>query len=79
MSLSQASLGIDGDRLWHTLMEMAKIGPIPGNGSGRLALTGIPQEQAGIHRAQAPIKPLPVGDFTRVASQTEALAEEAAQ
>lgn len=43
------------------------------------SLTGIPQEQAGIHRAQAPIKPLPIGDFTRVASQTEALAEEAAQ
>lgn len=43
------------------------------------SLTGIPQEQAGIHRAQAPIKPLPVGDFTRVASQSEALVEEAAQ
>ncbi len=43
------------------------------------SLTGIPQAQAGIHRAQAPIKPVPIADFTRVASQTEAIAEEATQ
>ena len=44
MTLSPSSLGIDGDRLWHTLMEMAKIGPIPGNGSGRLALTDLDRQ-----------------------------------
>ena len=29
----------DGDRLWHTLMEMAKIGPGKNGGIRRLALT----------------------------------------
>lgn len=43
------------------------------------SLTGIPQDQAGIHRAQAPIKPLPIGDFTRIASQSEVITDEAAQ
>ncbi len=33
--------GIDGDRLWKSLMEMAEVGPIPGGGSGRLALTDL--------------------------------------
>ena len=29
----------NGDRLWHTLMEMAKIGPGLSGGNRRLALT----------------------------------------
>jgi len=32
-------LRVDGDRLWRDLMAMAEIGPTPGGGSGRLALT----------------------------------------
>lgn len=35
------SHGIDGGRLWNSLMEMAEIGPIPGGGSGRQALTDL--------------------------------------
>ncbi|KAA5606409.1 Zn-dependent hydrolase [Roseospira marina] len=31
----------DGNRLWRSLMEMAEIGPIPGGGSGRQALTDL--------------------------------------
>lgn len=30
---------VDADRLWQSIMEMAEIGPIPGNGSRRLALS----------------------------------------
>jgi N-carbamoyl-L-amino-acid hydrolase len=30
---------IDADRLWQSLMDLAEIGPIPGNGNCRLALT----------------------------------------
>lgn len=30
---------VDADRLWQSIMEMAEIGPIPGNGSCRLALS----------------------------------------
>ncbi|WP_299951422.1 Zn-dependent hydrolase [uncultured Ruegeria sp.] len=30
---------INGDRLWQSLMEMARIGALPGGGCGRLALT----------------------------------------
>jgi len=44
-SLSSTASGIDGDRLWTSLMDMAKIGPIPGGGSGRQALTDL--DQAG--------------------------------
>lgn len=33
--------GVDGGRLWQSLMEMATVGPIPGGGSGRLALTDL--------------------------------------
>ncbi|EEE35763.1 N-carbamoyl-L-amino acid hydrolase (L-carbamoylase) [Rhodobacteraceae bacterium KLH11] len=31
--------GINGDRLWQSLMEMAQIGALPGGGCGRLTLT----------------------------------------
>lgn len=34
-----ADLRINGDRLWHSLMEMARIGALPAGGCGRLALT----------------------------------------
>ena len=30
---------INGDRLWQSLMEMGRIGALPGGGCGRLALT----------------------------------------
>ena len=33
------NLRVDGARLWESLMEMAKIGALPGGGCGRLALT----------------------------------------
>lgn len=35
---------IDGERLWASLMEMAKIGATPGGGVGRLALTDLDRE-----------------------------------
>jgi N-carbamoyl-L-amino-acid hydrolase len=35
---------VDADRLWQSLMDMAEIGPLPGNGNCRLALT--PQDKA---------------------------------
>ncbi len=35
---------IDGDRLWSSLMAMARIGATPGGGSGRLALTDLDRE-----------------------------------
>ena len=41
MTHSPAGLHIDGARLWQSLMDMAEIGPIPGNGSCRLALTDL--------------------------------------
>lgn len=39
------SLSINADRLWHTLMEMAKVGPGVAGGSCRLALTD--EDKAG--------------------------------
>ena len=36
---STDNLRINGDRLWESLMEMAKIGALPNGGCGRLALT----------------------------------------
>jgi N-carbamoyl-L-amino-acid hydrolase len=33
------NLRVDGTRLWESIMEMAKIGALPGGGCGRLALT----------------------------------------
>lgn len=41
MSRPQSPLAINEERLWQSLMDMAKVGPIPGNGSGRLALTDL--------------------------------------
>ena len=35
---------VDGDRLWSSLMAMARIGATPGGGSGRLALTDLDRE-----------------------------------
>ena len=34
-----SNLRVDGARLWDSIMEMAKIGALPGGGCGRLALT----------------------------------------
>lgn len=36
---TMADIRIDGDRLWHSLMAMARIGATPGGGVGRIALT----------------------------------------
>lgn len=41
MASLPSTAGIDGHRLWASLMDMAKIGPTPGGGSGRLALTDL--------------------------------------
>ena len=35
----RSNLRVDGARLWDSIMEMAKIGALPGGGCGRLALT----------------------------------------
>ncbi len=37
-------LRVDGDRLWNSLMEMARIGATPAGGSARLALTDVDRE-----------------------------------
>ena len=39
MVTSSSNLRVDGARLWASIMEMAKIGALPGGGCGRLALT----------------------------------------
>ena len=39
MVTSSSNLRADGARLWASIMEMAKIGALPGGGCGRLALT----------------------------------------
>jgi len=39
-----ATLRVDGDRLWASLMEMATIGATPGGGSNRLALTYLDRD-----------------------------------
>ena len=39
-----AEIGIDGARLWDSLMAMAEIGATPGGGSGRLALTDLDRQ-----------------------------------
>lgn len=44
---SQCSPRIDGDRLWSSLMEMARVGPSPNGGSRRLALSE--EDNAGRH------------------------------
>ena len=38
-NLPRTNLRVDGARLWASIMEMAKIGALPGGGCGRLALT----------------------------------------
>jgi beta-ureidopropionase / N-carbamoyl-L-amino-acid hydrolase len=38
------NLAIDGDRLWRSLMEMAKIGATPKGGNARLALTDLDRQ-----------------------------------
>ena len=38
------NLGIDGKRLWASLMDMAKIGATPKGGCCRLALTDLDRE-----------------------------------
>lgn len=43
------------------------------------AITGRPVADLGVHRAQPPIKPIPLADFARVAENAEPLIEEAAQ
>ena len=35
---------VDGDRLWQSLMEMARIGATPGGGVGRIALTDLDRQ-----------------------------------
>ena len=39
MTTTSTNLRVDGARLWASIMEMAKIGALPGGGCGRLALT----------------------------------------
>ena len=39
MATTSGNLRVDGARLWASIMEMAKIGALPGGGCGRLALT----------------------------------------
>ena len=39
MVTTSGNLRVDGARLWDSIMEMAKIGALPGGGCGRLALT----------------------------------------
>jgi len=41
MALSPPTAQVNGDRLWHSLLEMAKIGATPGGGVGRIALTDL--------------------------------------
>lgn len=43
------------------------------------AITGAAPSALGAHRAQAPIKPIPLDDMTRVAPNTDPIVEEAAQ
>lgn len=43
------------------------------------AITGRPLAELGDHRAQPPVKPIPLADFARVAVHAEPIAEEAAQ
>jgi N-carbamoyl-L-amino-acid hydrolase len=38
-SAAPAAFRIDGDRLWQSLMALAEVGPAPGGGSDRVALT----------------------------------------
>lgn len=38
------NLRVDGERLWSSLMEMARIGALPHGGCGRLALTDLDKE-----------------------------------
>ena len=38
------NLSIDGDRLWNSIMEIAKIGATEKGGSRRLALTDLDRE-----------------------------------
>ena len=40
----QKKSGIDGERLWHSLMEMAKIGATEKGGNCRLALTDLDRD-----------------------------------
>lgn len=42
--MAQSNLQIDGNRLWDSLMEMAKIGATPKGGCARLALTDLDRE-----------------------------------
>ncbi len=39
-----SDFAVDGDRLWHSIMEMAKIGRTDKGGVCRLALTGLDRE-----------------------------------
>lgn len=43
------------------------------------AIAGRPVAELGVHRAQPPIKPIPLADFARVAENAEPIAKEAAQ
>ncbi|MBT4889883.1 MAG: M20/M25/M40 family metallo-hydrolase, partial [Rhodospirillales bacterium] len=45
MASSQLNTRVNGNRLWDSLMEMAKIGALPNGGSSRLALTD--EDKAG--------------------------------
>lgn len=42
--MTQSNLQIDGNRLWASLMEMAKVGATPKGGCARLALTDLDRE-----------------------------------
>jgi beta-ureidopropionase / N-carbamoyl-L-amino-acid hydrolase len=41
---ARANMNVDGDRLWKSLMEMARIGATPKGGVNRLALTDLDRE-----------------------------------
>ena len=41
---ADSNLKVDGDRLWDSLMEMAKIGATPKGGVKRLTLTDLDRE-----------------------------------
>ena len=41
---ADSNLKVDGDRLWDSLMEMAKIGATPKGGVNRLTLTDLDRE-----------------------------------
>ena len=73
------NLGIDGDRLWRSLMELAEIGATPKGGVCRLALTDLDRQardlfQRWCKQAGCSIRIDPIGNiFARRAGRNNAL------